>query len=92
MRVVYKYAAPLAFGGDIGIARRLVSGTNPIIRHVESVNHNVMVWIEHDTEGESELTIQFVPTGRRFETRLPFLTTVLMYEGSLVYHVYGAVS
>lgn len=86
LRVVYKYT-PVP-GGPLRIP---VSGANPIIRHVAADGDDIRVWIEHDTEGESWLALSFVPTGVDFQPARPFLSTVVMYGGALVLHLYGEV-
>lgn len=87
LRVVYKYTPRPE-------NRRFVEvkGSNPIIRHLAGVGDDIQVWIEHDVAGRSRLEVDVVPTGVQGRFDLPFLSTVLLYDGALVFHVYGQVT
>lgn len=86
-RVVFKYTP------QPGTKRTIeIKGSNPVIRHVAGVGDDIQVWVEHDASGSSSLTVDAVPTGVVTATALPFIGTALLYDGRLVFHLYGEAS
>lgn len=66
--------------------------------HLSAQRDDICVWLEVDFDEPSEITCErnyiVVPTGRTVinPKDLPFLGTVLLYGGDLVFHVYSDIA